>query len=57
MADPGWGLHGVGEIFPFKPKGYVDKADQNRDLQERSDNSGKGLAGVDSEDGYSNSNR
>ncbi len=54
MTDPCWSLHRVGKVFFLKPQGHVYKADQNRNLQERSDDSGKRLAGVDSEDGHGN---
>ena len=56
MTDPGWSFHGIREIFLLKPKRHVDKADQNRNLQERSDDGGKGLARVDPEDGHGNCN-
>ena len=55
MADTSGSLHSVREILLLKPEGHVDQADQNRDLQQRADDSGKGLARVNAEYGDSDS--
>ena len=55
MTDPCRSFHSIRKIFLLKPKGHVDETDQNRNLQERPDDSGKGLARVDPEDGHRNS--
>lgn len=57
MADTSGSLHSVREILLLKPEGHVDQADQNRDLQQRADDSGKGLARVNTEHGDSDSSK
>ncbi len=52
MTNPSRGFHRVREIFPLEPKGDVDEADQYGHLQQGTDDSGKGLARVDPEDGH-----
>jgi hypothetical protein len=54
MTYSGRRFHGIREISRLEAERHVDQADQNRDLQKRTDNSGKGLSGVDPKDGDGN---
>src|SRR4030042_3577553 len=56
MADPGWCLHGKGEMLSFKPQSHTDQTDQDRDLHQGADDRSKGGPRVDTEDSYGHGN-
>ena len=56
MADTHRGFNCIRKIFSFKPESHINQADENRYLDKRPDNSGKGLPGINAEDGDGHSN-
>ena len=47
MANAGRCFHGVWEVFALKPQRRAYQADQHRDFNQRTDDRGKRLAGID----------
>ncbi len=56
MTDAGWRFYRIRKVFTLKPEGDTYKANQNRDLNKRADNSCKGLARINTEYGNGHSN-
>ena len=51
MADSGRGFLGKGKILLLESEGKIYQGDQHRHLDQRPDDRGKGLTGIDAENG------